>query len=61
MKEKINSIKEEIYSYSGTGPESVESFRVKYISKKSLINDLFEDFKKLSVKEKKEFDLFLFK
>ena len=55
MKEKINSIKEEINSYSGTDSESVESFRVKYISKKSLINDLFEDFKKLSVEEKKEF------
>ena len=55
MKEKINSIKEEINSYSGTDSESVESFRVRYISKKSLINDLFEDFKKLSVEEKKEF------
>ena len=36
MKEKINSIKEEINSYSGTDSESVESFRVKYISKKRL-------------------------
>ena len=54
MKEKINSIKEEINSYSSADSESVEFFRVKYISKKSLINDLFEDFKKLSVKEKKE-------
>ena len=56
MKEKINSIKEEINSYSGTDSESVESFRVKYISKKSLINDLFEDFKKLSVEEKKNLE-----
>ena len=28
---------------------------MKYISKKSVINDLFEDFKKLSIEEKKEF------
>ena len=55
MKEKIISIQEEIKNYSGSGYESVEAFRVKYISKKSVINDLFEDFKKLSIQEKKEF------
>jgi len=55
MKEKIISIQEEIKNYSGSGDERVESFRVKYISKKSVINDLFEDFKKLSIEEKKEF------
>ena len=55
MKEKIISIQEEIKNYSGSGDENVEAFRVKYISKKSVINDLFEDFKKLSIQEKKEF------
>ena len=55
MKEKIISIQEEIKNYSGSGDKNVEAFRVKYISKKSVINDLFEDFKKLSVQEKKEF------
>ena len=55
MKEKIISIQEEIKNYSGSGDESVEAFRVKYISKKSVINDLFEDFRKLSIQEKKEF------
>ena len=55
MKEKIISIQEEIKNYSGSGDEKVEAFRVKYISKKSVINDLFEDFKKLSIQEKKEF------
>ena len=54
MKEKIISIQEEIKNYSGSGDESVEAFRLKYISKKSIINDLFEDFKKLSIEEKKE-------
>ena len=55
MKEKIISIQEEIKNYSGSGDKNVEAFRVKYISKKSVINDLFEDFKKLSIQEKKEF------
>ena len=55
MKEKINALQKEIKNYSGSGAEGVEAFRIKYISKKSVINDLFEDFKKLSVEEKKEF------
>ena len=57
MKEKIISIQEEIKNYSGSGDESVEAFRLKYISKKSIINDLFEDFKKLSIQSRKLKDL----
>ncbi len=55
MKEKIQSLLEEINSYSGSSAENIEKFRVKYISKKSVVNDLFEEFKKLSVDEKKKF------
>ena len=55
MKEKIITLQEEIKNYSSSEAEGIEAFRVKYISKKSVINDLFEDFKKLSVEEKKEF------
>ena len=55
MKEKINVLQKEIKNYSGSGAEGIEAFRTKYISKKSVINDLFEDFKKLSIEEKKEF------
>ena len=55
MKEKINALQKEINNYSGSGAEGIEAFRMKYISKKSVINDLFEDFKKLSIEEKKEF------
>ncbi len=55
MKEKINTLQKEIKNYSSSGAEGIEAFRMKYISKKSVINDLFEDFKKLSVEEKKEF------
>ena len=55
MKEKINALQKEIKNYSGSGAEGIEAFRMKYINKKSVINDLFEDFKKLSIEEKKEF------
>ena len=55
MKEKINALQKEIKNYSGSGAEGIEAFRMKYISKKSVINDLFENFKKLSIEEKKEF------
>ena len=55
MKDKIKSIKKEIEQYSGSSEEAVEDFRVKFISKKSVINDLFEDIKKLSFEDKKEF------
>ena len=55
MKEKINTLQKEIKNYSSSGDEGIEAFRMKYISKKSIINDLFEDFKKLSIEEKKEF------
>lgn len=55
MKEKINTLQKEIKNYTSSGAEGIEAFRMKYISKKSVINDLFEDFKKLSVEEKKEF------
>ena len=55
MKEKIQSLLEEINSYSGSSAENIEKFRVKYISKKSVVNDLFEEFKKLSIDEKKKF------
>ena len=55
MKEKINALQKEIKNYSSSGAEGIEALRIKYISKKSVINDLFEDFKKLSVEEKKEF------
>ena len=51
MKDKIKSIKKEIEQYSGSSEEAVEDFRVKFISKKSVINNLFEDFKKLSVED----------
>ena len=55
MLEKIEKIKADINGFSGISDEEIEAFRVKYISKKSIINELFEKFKKLSVQDKKKY------
>ena len=54
MLEKINNLLDEISSVSVNNPEELELFRIKYLSKKGLISDLFEDFKNVPVSEKKE-------
>ena len=53
MKELLNKIKNEIEKFEGSTEQSIEQFRVHYVGKKSKINQLFEDFKKLSVEDKK--------
>ena len=53
MIKKINNIKTEIENYSGSSSEEIEIFRIKYVSKKSIVNDLFLQFKNMSFNEKK--------
>jgi phenylalanyl-tRNA synthetase alpha chain len=55
MEAKVKSIEEEVKSAQLSNPEALENFRLKYISKKGLIPGLFEDLKKASVEEKKQF------
>ncbi|MGE5421128.1 MAG: phenylalanine--tRNA ligase subunit alpha [Chloroflexota bacterium] len=54
MIEKINKLLEEISSLTFGTPEELESFRLKYLSKKGIISDLFEEFRNVSPQEKKE-------
>jgi phenylalanyl-tRNA synthetase alpha chain len=54
MLEKINRLLAEINDLSVKGHEELESFRLKYLSKKGLISDLFDDFKNVQPSEKKE-------
>jgi phenylalanyl-tRNA synthetase alpha chain len=54
MLDKINTLIAEINSLSAQSREDPESFRLKYLSKKGLISDLFEDFKNVSPSEKRE-------
>ena len=53
MNDKLKSIKSVIESFNDTPNERIEKFTLTYISKKSVINNLFEDFKKLPIEEKK--------
>jgi phenylalanyl-tRNA synthetase alpha chain len=53
MFDKINALIAEINDFSVTGHEELESFRLKFLSKKGLISDLFEDFKNVPPSDKK--------
>jgi len=54
MKERIQSLLEEIKGLNATHQEMVEKLRVKYLSKKGEIAVLFEEFRLLSPEEKRE-------
>jgi len=54
MLDKIKALQEEIEKIVVSGKEEVEELRLKYISKKGTISQLFEDFKNVSPEQKKE-------
>lgn len=53
MIEKIHIIVSEAEKLFNEGSTSAEDFRLKYLSKKGLLNSLFEDFKNVPVESKK--------
>ena len=55
MEQELKKIGEEIKSYSDRSDDGIEKFRIHFVSKKSIINKIFEDFKNLSVEEKKKY------
>jgi phenylalanyl-tRNA synthetase alpha chain len=54
MLDKIKALQEEIEKIVVSGKEEVEELRLKYISKKGTISQLFDDFKTVSPEQKKE-------
>jgi phenylalanyl-tRNA synthetase alpha chain len=54
MLEKINTLLSEISEAEASGQEDLESFRLRFLSKKGLISDLFEEFRNVAVSEKKD-------
>lgn len=54
MIEKLKSLKEKIDGIELTNAELTEQFRIKYLSRKGLLNDLFEEFKTIANDQKKE-------
>ncbi len=54
MLEQVESLKKEIESFQPETSGDVESFRLKYLSRKGIIPLLFDDLKTLSTEKKKE-------
>jgi phenylalanyl-tRNA synthetase alpha chain len=54
MLHKLSALLKEVSSISVKSIAELESFRLKYLSKKGLISDLFEDFRNVPASEKKE-------
>lgn len=45
MKEKIEQLLQEVKAHQLAGAEQAEQFRIKYLSRKGLISELFDEFK----------------
>jgi len=54
MLDKINNLLAEISAATVNGSDELESFRLKFLSKKGLISDLFEEFRNIPPDDKKE-------
>jgi phenylalanyl-tRNA synthetase alpha chain len=54
MLDKIKNYLEEIEKFSALNKKEIEDFRIKFLGKKGILNDLFGDFKNVSNDQKKE-------
>ena len=54
MIEKINQLLEDVRASHTNNPDDLEIFRIKYLGKKGIMNDLFASFKQIPNNEKKE-------
>lgn len=59
MLQKIKVLINEITAAAAGTPDELESFRLKFLSKKGIISDLFEEFRNVPSAEKKEVGLVL--
>ena len=53
MEERIHRLLNEVKAYFAQDKKDLEAFRMKYISKKGEISELFEELKKVSAEQKK--------
>ncbi|MBL0315218.1 MAG: phenylalanine--tRNA ligase subunit alpha [Flavobacteriales bacterium] len=53
MQDKINQYLAEVEAFSASGNQDTENFRIKFLGRKGLLNDLFEEFKTISPDQKK--------
>ena len=55
MIDKIKEHISEVEAFATQSKEELESFRIKYLGKKGLLNEFFASFKEIAKEEKKEF------
>lgn len=55
MLDKVKELIGEVNDFKATTKEELEAFRIKYIGKKGILNDLFAEFKNVANDQKKEF------
>ncbi|MBX7050912.1 MAG: phenylalanine--tRNA ligase subunit alpha [Flavobacteriales bacterium] len=53
MQDKINQYLQEVEAFTSTGDQDTENFRIKFLGRKGLLNDLFEEFKTIPSDQKK--------
>ena len=54
MLDKINALIDEVTSFETKSKDELEAFRIKFLSKKGILNDLFAEFKLVPNHEKKD-------
>ena len=59
MKSKINELLEEVNRMAAVNADELEALRIKYLSKKGQISELFNDFRNVANEEKREVGLLL--
>lgn len=55
MSQLIEALRKEIEDYSAKSKDELEKFRMKFISRKSVIGDLFADMKKVATEDRKAY------
>ena len=55
MLDKVKELIGEVNAFNTTAKDEIETFRIKFLSKKGLLNDLFDEFKNVAPAERKEF------
>lgn len=55
MIDQIKKYLEEVKQFNTKSPKEVEEFRIRFLGKKGILNDLFAEFKSVPAEQKKEF------
>jgi len=55
MLDKVKELIGEVTSFNSSSKDEIENFRIKFLGKKGILNDLFAEFKNVAPAERKEF------